>query len=170
MNRPLMTIGDLARRTGVAEKVVRRQQDMGLIYTRGRSPARYHIFDEKAFRCAKSAAHQRYSPPVSQTAGAERGDRPLIHLIKTELFRVDNSGYPWPSIQLGEWALHSTLRVDAKRTIRSGRCPTLAATIEIRGGIDMALTVTVDRASRPDRVKRRARASTVARPVTVLCA
>ena len=48
MNRPLVTIGDLARRTGVAEKVVRRQQDMGLIYTRGRSPGGYHVFDEKA--------------------------------------------------------------------------------------------------------------------------
>jgi DNA-binding transcriptional MerR regulator len=71
-----MTIGDLARRTGVAVKVVRRRQDMGLIYTRGRSPAGYRIFDEKALRCAKTAAHQWYSPPVSQTAGAERGERP----------------------------------------------------------------------------------------------
>jgi hypothetical protein len=33
-----MTIEDLARRTGVAVKVVRRQQDMGLIYTRRRTP------------------------------------------------------------------------------------------------------------------------------------
>jgi len=63
-----MTIGDLARRAGVAVKVVkvvRRQQDMGLIYTRGRTPAGYRIFGEKALRCATSAAHQRYSPPVS---------------------------------------------------------------------------------------------------------
>jgi hypothetical protein len=64
VNRPLVTIGDLGRRTGVAVKVVRRQQDMGLIYT----PAGYRIFAEKALCCAKSAAHQRYSPPVSQTA------------------------------------------------------------------------------------------------------
>jgi MerR family copper efflux transcriptional regulator len=46
MNGPLVTIGDLARRTGVVESVVRHQQDMGLIYTRGRSPGGYHIFDE----------------------------------------------------------------------------------------------------------------------------
>jgi hypothetical protein len=76
MNRPLVTIGDLGRRTGVAVKVVRLQQDMGLIYTRRRTPAGYRIFDEKALCCAKSAAHQRYSPPVSQTAGAERGADP----------------------------------------------------------------------------------------------
>jgi DNA-binding transcriptional MerR regulator len=71
-----MTTGDLARRTGVAVKVVRRQQDMGLIYARGRSTAGYRVFDEKALRWAKSTGHQRYSPPVSQSAGAERGDRP----------------------------------------------------------------------------------------------
>ena len=46
-----MTIGDLARRTGVAVKVLRRQQDMGLIYTHGRSPAGYRLFDENALRC-----------------------------------------------------------------------------------------------------------------------
>ena len=39
VEQPAMTIGDLARRTGVAVKVLRRQQDLGLIYTRGRSPA-----------------------------------------------------------------------------------------------------------------------------------
>jgi hypothetical protein len=31
-----MTIGDLARRTALAVKVLRRQHDMGPIYTRGR--------------------------------------------------------------------------------------------------------------------------------------
>jgi DNA-binding transcriptional MerR regulator len=48
-----MTIGDLARRTGVAVKVLRRQQDMGLIYTRGRSPAGYRLFDEDALCCVE---------------------------------------------------------------------------------------------------------------------
>jgi DNA-binding transcriptional MerR regulator len=48
-----MTIGDLALRTGVAVKVLRRQQDMGLIYTRGRSPAGYRLFDENALRCVQ---------------------------------------------------------------------------------------------------------------------
>ena len=53
---PVMTIGDLARRTSVAVKVLRRQQDMGLIYTRGRSPAGYRLFDENALRCVQSFA------------------------------------------------------------------------------------------------------------------
>jgi DNA-binding transcriptional MerR regulator len=48
-----MTIGDLARRTGVAVKVLRRQQDLGLIYTRGRSPAGYRLFDENALWCVR---------------------------------------------------------------------------------------------------------------------
>lgn len=51
--QPAMTIGDLARRTGVAVKVLRRQQDMGLIYTRGRSPAGYRLFDENALWCVR---------------------------------------------------------------------------------------------------------------------
>lgn len=51
--QPAMTIGDLARRTGVSVKVLRRQQDMGLIYTRGRSPAGYRLFDENALWCVR---------------------------------------------------------------------------------------------------------------------
>lgn len=46
-----MTIGDLARRTGVPVKVLRRHEDMRLIYTRGRSPAGYRLFDEDALWC-----------------------------------------------------------------------------------------------------------------------
>jgi len=36
-----MTIGDLSRRAGVPVKVLRRQQDLGLIYTRWRPDPRY---------------------------------------------------------------------------------------------------------------------------------
>jgi DNA-binding transcriptional MerR regulator len=52
-DQPAMTIGDLARRTGVAVKVLRRQQDLGLIYTRGRSPPGYRLFDENALWCVR---------------------------------------------------------------------------------------------------------------------
>lgn len=51
--QPAMTVGDLARRTGVSVKVLRRQQDLGLIYTRGRSPAGYRLFDENALWCVR---------------------------------------------------------------------------------------------------------------------
>ena len=51
MNTPVMTIGDLARRTGVPAKVLRRHHDLGLIYSLGRSRAGYRLFDEHALWC-----------------------------------------------------------------------------------------------------------------------
>jgi MerR family copper efflux transcriptional regulator len=56
MNGPLgrpMTIGDLARRTGVPVKTLRRHEDMGLIQTLGRSPTGYRLFGETALRCVE---------------------------------------------------------------------------------------------------------------------
>ncbi|WP_395108296.1 MerR family transcriptional regulator [Actinomadura sp. SCN-SB] len=47
----VMTIGDLAAATGVPVKTLRRQQDMGLICTLGRSPAGYRLFDQTALGC-----------------------------------------------------------------------------------------------------------------------
>lgn len=52
--RTAMTIGDLARRTGVPVKVLRRHEDMGLIHTLGRSPAGYRIFGEDALWCVET--------------------------------------------------------------------------------------------------------------------
>lgn len=46
-----MTIGELAHRTGMSIKVLRRLEDLGLIYTVGRSPAGYRLFDEDALWC-----------------------------------------------------------------------------------------------------------------------
>ena len=46
-----MTIGDLSRRTGVPVKALRKYEDMGLIYTAGRSPGNYRLFDEEALWC-----------------------------------------------------------------------------------------------------------------------
>src|SRR5258707_14969887 len=60
VEQPAMTIGDLARRTGVAVKVLRRQQDLALIYTRGRSPAGYLLFDENALSCLRIVPGLRY--------------------------------------------------------------------------------------------------------------
>jgi MerR family transcriptional regulator, copper efflux regulator len=44
----VMTIGRLSRRTGVLVKVLREYEDMGLIYTVGRSAGNYRLFDEDA--------------------------------------------------------------------------------------------------------------------------
>jgi MerR family transcriptional regulator, copper efflux regulator len=47
----LMTIGELSRRTGMPVKALREYADQGLIYTAGRSPANYRLFDESALWC-----------------------------------------------------------------------------------------------------------------------
>jgi DNA-binding transcriptional MerR regulator len=48
---PLMTVGELARRTGLTPKAVRRLEGLGLIYNAGRSEANYRLFDESALWC-----------------------------------------------------------------------------------------------------------------------
>lgn len=48
-----MTIGQLARRTGLSVKALRRLEGMGLIYTVGRSPAGYRLFDPAALWCVQ---------------------------------------------------------------------------------------------------------------------
>ena len=47
-----MTIGELSRRTGINVKTLREYEGMGLIYTVGRSPGNYRLFDESALWCA----------------------------------------------------------------------------------------------------------------------
>jgi DNA-binding transcriptional MerR regulator len=47
----VMTIGTLARRTGVPVKALREYEDAGLIYTVGRSPGNYRLFDDTALWC-----------------------------------------------------------------------------------------------------------------------
>jgi len=47
----VMTIGTLSRRTGVPVKALRDYEDLGLIYTVGRSAGNYRLFDEEALWC-----------------------------------------------------------------------------------------------------------------------
>ena len=47
----VMTIGALSSRTGVAVKALREYEDLGLIYTVGRSAGNYRLFDEEALWC-----------------------------------------------------------------------------------------------------------------------
>ena len=46
-----MTIGRLSRRTGVPVKTLREYEDLGLIYTVGRSEGNYRLFDDEALWC-----------------------------------------------------------------------------------------------------------------------
>ena len=52
-NGGLMTVGDLARRTGLSIKAIRQYEAAGLIYSAGRSESNYRLFDESALWCAK---------------------------------------------------------------------------------------------------------------------
>lgn len=47
----VMTIGALSRRTGVPVKALREYEDLGLIYTVGRSRGNYRLFDDTALWC-----------------------------------------------------------------------------------------------------------------------
>ena len=47
----MLTIGGLSRQTGVAVKVLREYEDLGLIYTVGRSAGNYRLFDVEALWC-----------------------------------------------------------------------------------------------------------------------
>jgi MerR family transcriptional regulator, copper efflux regulator len=49
----LMTVGDLARRTGMSAKAIREFEGLGLIYSAGRSEANYRLFDESAIWCVQ---------------------------------------------------------------------------------------------------------------------
>jgi MerR family copper efflux transcriptional regulator len=49
----LMTVGELARRTGLSIKAIRQYEALGLIYSAGRSEAGYRLFDDSAPWCAQ---------------------------------------------------------------------------------------------------------------------
>lgn len=48
-----LTIGELSRRTGVPVKALRDYVDRGLIYSAGRSPGNYRLFDDEALWCVR---------------------------------------------------------------------------------------------------------------------
>jgi MerR family transcriptional regulator, copper efflux regulator len=48
-----MTVGELARRTGMSAKKIREFEGLGLIYSAGRSEANYRLFDEAAIWCVE---------------------------------------------------------------------------------------------------------------------
>jgi MerR family copper efflux transcriptional regulator len=47
----LMTVGELSRRTGTPARALRAWTDMGLVYSPGRSPAGYRLYDQSALWC-----------------------------------------------------------------------------------------------------------------------
>jgi MerR family transcriptional regulator, copper efflux regulator len=55
----LMTVGELARRTGLSHKAIRELEDRGLIYSAGRSEAGYRLFDDIALWCVGAIGELR---------------------------------------------------------------------------------------------------------------
>jgi hypothetical protein len=56
VERELMTVGELSRRTGLSIKAIREYEALGLIYSAGRSEGNYRLFDETALWCAQVIA------------------------------------------------------------------------------------------------------------------
>jgi len=54
-----MTVGELARRTGMSAKAIRELEGLGLIYSAGRSEANYRLFDESAIWCVEVIGNLR---------------------------------------------------------------------------------------------------------------
>ena len=55
----LMTVGELADRTGVSRKLIRELEGRGLIYTAGRSESNYRLFGEEALWCVQTVSELR---------------------------------------------------------------------------------------------------------------
>jgi DNA-binding transcriptional MerR regulator len=54
-----MTVGELSRITGVPVKALRQYADWRLVYTIGRSPTGYRLFDADALWCVRMIDHLR---------------------------------------------------------------------------------------------------------------
>jgi hypothetical protein len=80
-----MTVGQLARRTGVPAKALREYERLGWLYSRGRSEGNYRLFDEEALWCVRVITSLR--------AGADPArDRWPHHALHRAPGRADRPG------------------------------------------------------------------------------
>jgi MerR family copper efflux transcriptional regulator len=83
MRRELMTVGELASRTGMSPKAIREFEGLGLIFSAGRSEANYRLFDESALWCVQVIENLRALgltiKQIQQLAAVylERPDEPI---------------------------------------------------------------------------------------------
>lgn len=96
----LMTIGELSRHTGATVKALRTYTDLGLIYTAGRSPANYRMYDADALWCVRLISElRRLGITVAE----------IVELNDLDGCPRQSHG-PW----LAERLLTSRARIDAK--------------------------------------------------------
>jgi DNA-binding transcriptional MerR regulator len=55
----LMTVGELAQRTGLSPEALRELEGRGLIYSTGRSESNYRLFDDTALWCVGAVDQMR---------------------------------------------------------------------------------------------------------------
>src|SRR5579863_6029271 len=86
-----MTIGQLSRRTGVPIKVLRKYEDLGFLYTLGRSESNYRLFGEEALWCVqviqglRSLGLTLKELQILTTSYLERPDEPVEGLLQKQL-------------------------------------------------------------------------------------
>src|SRR6266700_4812772 len=86
-----MTIGQLSRRSGVSIKVLRDYEDLGFLYTLGRSESNYRLFGEEALWCVQVVQGLRSlgltlkEIQVLTTRYRGRSDEPVDGLRKAQL-------------------------------------------------------------------------------------
>jgi DNA-binding transcriptional MerR regulator len=86
-----MTIGQLSRRTGVPIKVLRTYEDLGFLYTRGRSESNYRLFGEETLWCVQVVQGLRSlgltlkELQVLTTSYLERSGEPADGLLQEQL-------------------------------------------------------------------------------------
>ncbi len=89
-----MTIGELARRSGVAVKVLREYEGLGFLYTLGRSEGNYRLFDDSALWCVNVVESLRSLGLTLKevreltTAYLERPEEPIGPLVAHKLDRA----------------------------------------------------------------------------------
>ena len=86
-----MTIGQLSRRTGVPIKVLRDYEDLGFLYTLGRSESNYRLFGEKTLWCVQVIQELRSLGLTLKeiqalvTRSCKRPDEPISVLLEAHL-------------------------------------------------------------------------------------
>ena len=91
----LMTVGRLARRTGLSVKAIRQYEALGLIYSAGRSEGGYRLFDESALWCAQVVStlrsHGLTIKEIDELARLylNRPDEPIGPRLTTHLDRAE---------------------------------------------------------------------------------
>lgn len=135
-----MTIGVLSKRTGVPIKHLRRYEDLGFIYTVGRSAGNYRLFDETALWCVEVVSTLRslgltltemadlievylsrpaghFGPLLAQRLDAVRDrTRTQIEELEQRLQRIQTFEDQYGDVLCGEVTFHSTDPRSANRT------------------------------------------------------